>query len=196
LIIQRKRVAKRLASGLMAGALALGGLAISGGTASAETPASPSTNRIYGASRYETAVALARNAGNTPTSGLVIASGESYADALAAASLTTANRPLLLVGSDSIPEIVLDYISDNVVAMSAATPTIYVVGGESAVSANVFDTIKSAVTLATDLTPPTRSSLSAVPAGQMLFLRVIFRQRMVGRLFSAVPRVLTLQVRR
>ena len=58
---QRKRVAKRLASGLLAGALALGGLAISGGTASANTPSSPSTNRIAGADRYETAVAIARN---------------------------------------------------------------------------------------------------------------------------------------
>ena len=158
--IQRKRVAKRLASGLLAGALALGGLAISGGTASAETPSSPTTNRIYGASRYETAVALARNAANSPTSGLVIASGESYADALAAAPLTTANRPLLLVKSDSVPEIVLDYISDNVVAMGAATPTIYVVGGESAISADVFDTIKSAVTIPTDLTPPTVKRVS------------------------------------
>jgi putative cell wall-binding protein len=158
LTIQRKRVAKRLASGLLAGALALGGLAISGGTASAKLPSSPSTNRIYGADRYETSVAIARNQmGTTAPTGLVIASGEVVADALAAASLTSSTMPMLLVRKDSVPTAVADFIADNKAAMSLPTTAVpvYVIGGENVISTEVFDAIKAAVTLSTDTTPPT-----------------------------------------
>jgi len=163
LTIQRKRVAKRLASGLLAGALALGGLAISGGTASAKTPLSPSTNRIAGADRYETAVAIARNQLGTgnPTDGLVIATGESSADALAAAVLTTDSRPMLLVRKDSIPSSVADFISDYKASLAvAAAPKIYVVGGESAISADVLTAITAAVTTTGDTTPPSVTRVS------------------------------------
>lgn len=161
--IQRKRVAKRLASGLLAGALALGGLAISGGTASAKLPSSPSTNRIYGADRYETSVAIARNQmGLTTPTGLVIASGEVVADALAAAPLTSATRPMLLVRKDSVPTAVADFLADVKAGMSipATSVPVYVVGGENVISKEVFDAIKAAVTLASDTTPPTVTRIS------------------------------------
>ena len=58
MIIQRKRVAKRLASGLLAGALALGGLAISG--ASPVSANAPTTARYSGLDRYSTSVEIAR----------------------------------------------------------------------------------------------------------------------------------------
>ena len=161
--INRKRVARRLVSGLMAGAMVLGGLAISGGTASAKTPLSPSTNRIAGADRYETAVAIARNQIGTgnPTDGLVIATGESSADALAAAVLTTDNRPMLLVRKDSIPSSVADFLADYKSSLAtAAAPKIYVVGGESAISADVLAAITAAVTTTGDTTPPTVTRVS------------------------------------
>jgi len=162
LTIQRKRVAKRLASGLLAGALALGGLAISGGSVSAKTPSSPSTNRIAGADRYETAVAIARNqlGAGKPTDGLVIASGEAPYDALAGAVLTTANRPMLLVRAGSVPEAVSDFVADYKSSWATGSKKVYVLGGESAISAEVFDAIKSAATTVGSLTPPVVTRIS------------------------------------
>jgi len=159
---QRKRVAKRLASGLLAGALALGGLAISGGSVTAKTPSSLSTQRLAGADRYETATAVARsmiaNGSGTPT-GLVIASGQSPYDALAGSVLTTATRPLLLVQKDSIPTAVSNFISDYRTSFrDAASSVVYVLGGESAISAATLTAITNAVTSTGDLTPPTVSN--------------------------------------
>jgi len=156
---QRKRVAKRLASGLLAGALDLGGLAISGGSVTAKTPTSLTTQRLSGADRYETSVAVARDliaAGAGAPTGLVIASGTNPYDALAGAVLTTANRPLLLVQKDSIPTSVSNFIADYRTSFrDAAASVVYVLGGESAISAATLTAITSAVTSAGDLTPPT-----------------------------------------
>ena len=96
--IRTKRANKRSFVALVVTALFASLLAFAG-PAGAQSPVSPTTNRIHGADRYATSVALARNllgAGN-PTDGIVFASGESYADALSAAVLTTANRPILLL---------------------------------------------------------------------------------------------------
>jgi len=159
---QLKRVAKRLASGLLAGALALGGLAISGGSVTAKTPVSQTTNRLSGADRYETAAALARDMATlaAPTGGLVIASGESPYDALAGAVLTSATRPVLLVKKDSIPSSVADFIADFKTTFRDNTPTVYVLGGESAISAATLTAIRDAVTTAGDVTPPTVTRIS------------------------------------
>ncbi len=103
--------------------------------AGAQTPSSPTTNRIHGADRYATAVALARSI-NSVSDGLIIASGNSSADALAAASVATANRPVLLVPKDSIPESVSDFISDYKASLAAAAAAkVYFVGGTEAISA-------------------------------------------------------------
>ena len=151
--INRKRVARRLVSGLVAGALALGGLAISGGSVSAKTPSSPTTNRIAGDDRYETAVELARKV-NSISDGLVIASGESPWDALTAAALTSANRPMLLVSSNSVSESVLDFLSDYKSQLAGGSDTIYVIGGTSVISDEVADTVLAASKTAGDLLPP------------------------------------------
>ena len=158
--IQRKRVAKRLASGLLAGALALGGLAISGSSVSAKTPSSPTTKRLSGADRYDTAVAITRNQipADNPKA-LVIASGESYADALAAASLTySATNPdltaILLVKKDSIPASVADYLSDIKSGFASLTsPSVFIVGGTSVISTEVENAVKSALAVTGDLAP-------------------------------------------
>ena len=161
--INRKRVARRIVSGLVAGAVALGGLAISGGTVSANTPSSPTTNRISGADRYETAVAIARNQlGSSNPTALVIASGESTADALAGASLinSTDTMVMLLVRKDSIPSSVSDFIADYKSAFATGSKKVYVLGGESAISSDVFDALKSAITTAGSLTPPSVKRLA------------------------------------
>ncbi|MEC8943962.1 MAG: cell wall-binding repeat-containing protein, partial [Acidobacteriota bacterium] len=132
------------------------------GPAGAQSPVSPTTNRIHGADRYATSVALARNmlgAGN-PTDGIIFASGESSADALSAAVLSTANRPILLVGKDTIPESVSDFIADYKASMAAASPTVFIVGGTEAISAANMTALQTAITVAGDITPPTYSRLS------------------------------------
>jgi putative cell wall-binding protein len=161
---QRKRVAKRLASGLLAGALALGGLAISGGTASANTPSSPSTNRIAGADRYETAVAIARSQLGTdnPTGGIIFVSGENPVDALAAATLNNNNNKIvtLSVKKDSVPSAVSDFIADYKASIATGSVKVWVIGGESAISKATFDAIKAAVTTVGSLTPPVVTRVS------------------------------------
>ena len=119
------------------------------GPAGAQSPVSPTTNRIHGADRYATSVALARNmlgAGN-PTDGIIFASGESSADALSAAVLSTANRPILLVGKDTIPESVSDFIADYKASMAAASPTVFIVGGTEAISAANMTALQTAITV-------------------------------------------------
>ena len=152
--INRKRVAKRLASGLMAGALALGGLAISGaGSAGAVPIEEDSDQRIAGTDRYATSaeIAAAYEDECAAIETLVVASGENFPDALAAAGLTNANdadgdcadagdtpSAILLVEGDSIPASVLaemNRIDDSV-------ETVYVVGGDAAVSDDVLSDIE------------------------------------------------------
>ena len=135
--INRKRVAKRLASGLVAGALALGGLALTGASpAGAANPDwSVLDSRIGGADRYETAVLVAEDRG---WSNLIIASGENPADALAASAIVEAeDAAILLTMSDGLPEIVADYLDEN----DDFAGDVYIVGGESAISADVEDAI-------------------------------------------------------
>ena len=135
--IQRKRVAKRLASGLLAGAMALGGLAISGASpVSAETA---STTRVYGADRYDTSAQIAAEIfATTPGTALdtvIIASGASYADALAASSLVqvgTRTAPILLTQPDALPLSVKNFLGNT--SRVSASATVYVVGGTSVIS--------------------------------------------------------------
>jgi len=161
LTIQRKRVAKRLMSGLVAGALAIGGLAISGGGASARTPAAETTKRIAGDDRYETAVEVARKYSAPGGNGLIIASGESPYDALAASALAgLKTSPILLTKSDSLPESVADFLSDYKTAIQTSiAKTIYILGGTSAVSDDVVDAIKAIVHAGDALTPITVTRL-------------------------------------
>jgi putative cell wall-binding protein len=145
LINQRKRVAKRLASGLLAGALALGGLAISGGTASATATVTEDA-RIAGADRYATANAVATAMAGTRTNitTIVVASGENFPDGLAASALAGAiggangGSPMFLTPADALPASTIASIlairnAPNVNALVNAV----IVGGTSAVSANV-----------------------------------------------------------
>jgi len=171
LTIQRKRVAKRLASGLLAGALALGGLAIGAGGASANTPSSPTTNRIYGSDRYETAAALARAQLNTTSAGavsatnpdsLIIASGENFPDALAGGQLATNTRPMLLVRKDSVPTATSDFIADYKSSFATGSKLVFVLGGTEAISADTVTAIQSAITTAGSLTPPVIVRLSGL----------------------------------
>ncbi len=156
---QRKRVAKRLASGLLAGALALGGLAISGGTASAVTPASPSTNRLGGSDRYATSVALANAYAAAPTH-VVVASGESWADGLAASAYASLkSAPILLVGQNTLPGAVRDYFLVKNTSITGVT----IIGGTAAVS----DSVKTAIASVLDVSDTITRVAGATRYGTM-----------------------------
>ena len=142
--IQRKRVAKRLASGLLAGAMALGGLAISGASpASANTP---TTDRLSGTNRYGTSVAIADALQANAFSKVVLVSGENFPDALAAAALAstldadsgtagTQTAPVILTAKDALPAEIENFlVSTSNVSRSA---DIVLVGGTSAISEDV-----------------------------------------------------------
>jgi len=161
LIIQRKRVAKRLASGLLAGALAFGGLAISGGGVSAKTPSTTAT-RVQGSDRYATSVALAGkyttdNAAWSTNANIILASGENFPDALAASSLAKlVNAPIILTKPNSLPASVRDWLLTK--QSSFTTPVqgkVYVVGGTSAVSDEVVTEVLATINTSTDTTPHT-----------------------------------------
>jgi putative cell wall-binding protein len=130
--------------------------------AGAQSPASPTTNRIHGADRYSTAIAVARNQVGAagPTAGLVIASGESYADSLSAAVLTSDTRPLILVPKDSTPASVTDFILDYKSVLAGNTTTVYFMGGVNAISAANYTALTTALTTAGDTTPPTFKRLA------------------------------------
>jgi putative cell wall-binding protein len=145
LINQRKRVAKRLASGLLAGALALGGLAISGASpASAEKAP---VLRIYGANRYDTSAQIAYELQASVGAALdtvIITSGENYPDALAASAMVktgTNEAAILLTQKDALPVSVANFLSNP--ARVASSAQIYVIGGTSAVSDAVVAEIKT-----------------------------------------------------
>ncbi|MFM8529520.1 MAG: cell wall-binding repeat-containing protein, partial [Ilumatobacteraceae bacterium] len=129
----------------MAGALALSGLAISGaGPAGAVPIEEDSDQRIAGADRYSTSADISATiedeAGDIET--LVVASGENFPDALAAAGLThndgATPAAILLVESDSIPASVLAQMN----RIDDSVTQVYVVGGEAAISDDVVADIE------------------------------------------------------
>jgi len=137
----RKRVAKRLASGLMAGALALGGLAISGSSPAGAVPIEIGEDlRIAGDDRYATSALVAETLEdelNADLETVIVASGENYPDALAASALAGTSSAILLTESDSLPS----SVRDRMFRLADSVEDVYIVGGEAAVSADVEDEI-------------------------------------------------------
>lgn len=84
--------------------------------------------RIKGKDRYETNLEILKAAGAASDS-LIVATGKNYADSLSAAA---AKMPILLVG-DELTDTQKSYIS------SANISKIYVVGGSSAVSEEIYN---------------------------------------------------------
>ena len=92
---------------------------------------SPTVNRLAGTDRYETAFKIAE-AGWTQSDNAILAFGENYPDALAAAPLAKKlNAPILLTGKDSINSYTSTALADLKVK------TVYIVGGIGVVSEGV-----------------------------------------------------------
>lgn len=88
----------------------------------------PVAQRIAGADRYATAVAVSDYSFSGTTSTVYLTTGETFPDALAAAAAAgSAGAPLLLTYSGGLPAVTRDEIA------SLRPTTIYVVGGASAI---------------------------------------------------------------
>ena len=110
----------------------------------------PVITEIKGATRYETAAAEATSA-FASCSNVLIASGESYADSIAAAGLAGAlNCPILLVGINDIPSATSEALS------KLGVKNAYILGGESAVSASVASQLAGRVSTVTRIAGATR----------------------------------------
>lgn len=117
-----------------------GGDSISVISRSEATP-SVNTERLSGADRYSTAVAVAKAGyASTGASTVWVATGQNYPDALSAAAAAAGqDAPLLLTPADSLPTIVRDEILD------LNPDKIVVVGGTSAISATVRSQLSALV---------------------------------------------------
>jgi lactocepin len=114
-------------------------LVIGGNAAVSDKVASklPKVERIKGANRYETSVAVAEYFEPNTELGMFVATGKQFADALSGAALAaTLDSGILLVGTD-LDASVENYLVDNNVTNVA------VLGGSSAVSDSVFKKIES-----------------------------------------------------
>ena len=95
-------------------------------------------DRVKGANREETALAIAREYFEVPKKA-VIANGYVYADATVGGYFATLNdAPILLTSVNKISPKTIDYIKAN-------TESAYVLGGEAAVSKEVFVDVDAAI---------------------------------------------------
>jgi putative cell wall-binding protein len=127
-----KQLTSRLLTAGVAGALVLG----SAGMASATSAAV--ANRLAGTDRYVTARAIG-SATFTASTVAILAGGESFADALPAAYLSGAEAaPLFLTPASGLPTGLVTTLNDLKV------DGVQIVGGTSAVSANVVTQLEAA----------------------------------------------------
>ena len=130
---------KRVAVGLLAGALTIFGVALA---PNAGANASVSTSRLAGATRYGTAAAIAGDATFAAPTTVIVSTGENFPDALAASTLAGANAPAPIVLTQTAT-----YTADAKSALAAlkgkGVGTVNIVGGTTAVSQSVEDAIKA-----------------------------------------------------
>lgn len=112
--------------------------------------------RVYGSTRYETAFAVADTLKAelcvTQFSSIIVACGDNFADALSGSYLAAAkNAPILLTNGKNIDEI-LEYAENNL----GTGGTVYLLGGTTAVSADVEKSLTDAKINVTRLSGKTR----------------------------------------
>jgi putative cell wall-binding protein len=135
---ERKRVSTRLGAGLLALTVVCAGLAITSGTATAtQTVSSLESTRVSGVDFYATSAAAAISSHNNAATASVLVSGTSYADGLAAAALAGAVAgPVILTDPDALKGSTSLAIG-QVNSTTAAGHTVHIVGGTSAIGADV-----------------------------------------------------------
>jgi len=105
-----------------------------------EAIAALDNDRAQGPDRYETAAAISAANFTGPVTSVVIASGQNWPDGLSASVLAkTGGGPLLLTRQTALPTATRDEL------LRLAPSRIYIIGGTSAISSAVEDTLKSLV---------------------------------------------------
>jgi putative cell wall-binding protein len=136
-----RSIRKRIAAGAALAGLAASGIAVTSTSVSATQ--NVTLARVAGANRYGTAAGISA-AGRTSTpalytgtrSDVVLASGEGFADGLAAAALAgAAGSPLLLTGKDVLPAETINELG----IISGGARRVHIMGGEAAISKAVRD---------------------------------------------------------
>ena len=124
---------RRAAAGVAAGALVLSGAAVAAGAGTANAVQGFAFERLQGTDRYGTAAAIARDAFATAST-VVLASGapRNFPDALTGGYLAgEVSAPILLTAPGSLPRATQEALS------ALRTTRVVVIGGETAVSADV-----------------------------------------------------------
>ena len=117
----------------------LGGTAAVSATVAQQLQAYAPVERIQGANRYATAVAVSRSAFAPGVAAAFVATGAAFPDALAAGpAATKAGGPVLLTQSGTLPA------ATRAELVRLAPSTIYLLGGTSAVSEGVRQAIQQA----------------------------------------------------
>jgi len=107
-----------------------------------DSKAEVKVDRLSGADRYATAAAIAteyvETLGADYTKAAVLASGVNYPDALAGATLAAALKaPIVLTKTDALVAATESFLKDN------AVKTVYILGGASAINADVEAALKA-----------------------------------------------------
>ena len=116
----------------------LASTAIAGVGTSAGAASRVDTDRLWGADRYETAAEIAAEfvAGSSSFDTVIVASGEAFADALAATPLSSVlDAPILLSSPDELPDATRDFIERHRVTR------IIIAGGTESISDDVSDAL-------------------------------------------------------
>ena len=125
------RAFARVFAGLMAGLLALGIVAVDPAPASAAV-----SDRLSGANRYETAAEVAVETFPGGVSDVVLATGENFPDALAAAGIAgDVTAPVLLTDSEHLSPETEDALE------TLAPDTVHIAGGIAAVADSIEETL-------------------------------------------------------
>lgn len=96
--------------------------------------------RIYGNTRYDTAEKIARKLGMNQKK-IILATGEDFPDALSIAPFAGQHQiPILLVQGNKLP-----YAANKYLKEAKGVQTVYVIGGEKAISPNVIKSIPNTV---------------------------------------------------
>ncbi|MCA1061443.1 cell wall-binding repeat-containing protein [Rossellomorea aquimaris] len=119
-------------------------------------------SRISGSDRYETSVKIAQELGYTDRA--VVATGQSFADALSIAPIAASlEMPILLTKKDGTPDSVRSYIEETMFEQ------FYVIGGESAVPDMVAEEFMNYERLSGNDRYETNSSIIDYFAGELNF---------------------------
>lgn len=120
--------------------------AVGGPGARAAAASEIEATSIIGTDRYDTAVRVASeffHDGTSAPDGAVLATGWEFADALAGGAWSGSNgRPVLLTAQNVLPDVTANYVSAR--SNGEELFTVSVLGGQSAVSGNVYETLQAA----------------------------------------------------